>query len=132
MKTLALLTLVFLLTVAPSAAFEPPGEDSLATDPYGEIWSRTVRLSAFSDDSGASSTAYIVMDVENDVYEPIGWRILGSGLVHMRVEMYEDGSALFDIGTTGFASIQIYRAHPFTVQIEVESRHGQEHDPGPP
>lgn len=94
------------------------------------VYSQTLPLYLPDDDGQASNTIWLVVEPENDRYEPIGYRFTGPERVWMgQTEFFEDGSARFYIGTVGNqTTITLWRAHPFTVSVEIEPVHGQEYD----
>ena len=95
-------------------------------------YSQTVPLHLPEDDEQASNLIWLIVQPENDRYEQIGWRFNGQERVWVtQTEFFEDGSARFYLGTVGNQTeIQIWRAHPFTVKVEIETRpNGQEWDP---
>lgn len=94
------------------------------------IYSQTVSLHLPEDDEQSSNLIWLSVQPENDSYEPIGWRFSRSERVWVtQMEFFEDGSARFYLGTVGTPEIQIWRAHPFTVKVEIEPRpNGQEWD----
>ena len=93
-------------------------------------YSQTLSLYLPGDDEQASNTIWLVVQPENDRYEPIGWRFTGSERVWMgQTDFFEDGSVRFYLGTVGNQTeMQIWRAHPFSVRVGIEPVHGQEYD----